>query len=131
MLRLSSAITAMIFCCGLRAATLMAGSQSRSSSNATSADCSAQTMTALLPLIEDVRRVRLCQIAQASSPAVPMSAAMSTQRGHEPSNTNVPFENTLGGYLNRNSNIGCGAAQEAEQERKFSCSTNCRGSRIS
>jgi len=66
--------------------------------------CSSQTTAPRTPLTRfepfDDRRTRY-----ASPPATAMIAITNSHTGSPARNTKVPFENTLDGYLNRNSNI--------------------------
>jgi hypothetical protein len=71
-------------------------------------DCNIQIATARVRCIGLANRSRLRHNNHPSDPAAAMIANTNTHRGHEPNSTKVPFENTLGGYLKRNSNISVG-----------------------
>src|SRR2546425_744950 len=101
MLRESSISTETMFCCGRNVAMLIAGCHSRNSIRAASSVSSSQIATGRAPVRKPRRRCtchpRPIAIATIASPRV--------QAGHAESSTNWPFENTVAGYLKRNSNI--------------------------
>src|SRR5258708_30876230 len=105
MLLLSSTTTATMFCCGLRVAIVRGGCHSRNSSRQTNRLSSNQTTTVRRPLIEGAMALRRLQKVQPKTAAAARSAMVNAQIGHSPSNTKVPLEKTVGGYLNKNSNI--------------------------
>ena len=103
MLRESSTSTAMMFCCGLSSATMIAGCHNKISSSAAIANCNSQITPAF--------QFRMCGEACGSfdriSQANPPAAAENDQDPLRPGTdrTNSPLEKTARGYLNRNSNI--------------------------
>jgi hypothetical protein len=106
MLRLSSITTATMFCCGRSVAILSAGCHNRNSSKQTNIDSSSQTIPVRKPRIEGAIALRRFQMTKPNPAAATIRASISAQGGHWPSSTKVPLLKTVGGYLNRNSNIG-------------------------
>src|SRR5208283_873407 len=102
---LSSTTTATTFCCGRSVATLNAGCHNSRSSKATSVVCNSQTNTLRAPRIDGTKFACRRQILQASAAATATVSKPSNHSGHLPSSTKVPLENTLAGYLKKNSNM--------------------------
>src|SRR4051794_27371009 len=98
MLRLSSTITATMFCCGLSEVTLIAGCHKRSSSVERRADCKSHRTTACHPLTVLVRWDLPRQITVARIAAERRIPPISTHLGQDPRNTMVPREKALAGY---------------------------------
>jgi hypothetical protein len=69
------------------------------------ADCNNQIAKARLRSIGVASRARLRHKNHPNEPAAARIASVKTHIGQDPNSTNVPFENTLGGYLKSNSNI--------------------------
>src|SRR5579871_4750594 len=108
MLRESSTSTAMMFCCGLSSATVMAGCQSRMSTIAASVDCSPQITHARQLRIIGAASASFDQMSHASAAAAATISTTSTHFGHAPSSANWPRAYMERGYRRRSSNMAVG-----------------------
>ncbi len=105
MLRESSTTTAMMFCCELSAATVIAGCHSSSRTSATNADCVPHTAHACQLRSVGAASRSLQRTSKASPPAETMISTGKSHAGHAESSTNRPLVKTGLGYLKRNWNM--------------------------
>src|ERR1700722_8947581 len=105
MLRESSTSTAIMFCCEVSSATVIAGSHSSTSTSAISAASNPQITPPRQLLNLGPPATRRAHINHPSPPVQATISSTSTHPGHRPSRTKWPFKKLVSGYLKKNSNI--------------------------
>src|SRR5580704_11520325 len=111
MLRESSTITAMMFCCGLSSDTVIAGSHSKTRMSAASSACKPQITHARQLWMTGAACPRRERISRARPTAAATISSTSIHLGHAPRRANCPRAYTERGYLKKNSNMNWWAAR--------------------